>query len=125
LSEIPRLFRQKIINLDVALITVSTPDKNGFCSLGTSLDATLAALESAKVVIAQVNRFMPRTLGDSQIHVSKIDYLVPFDQPLHQVTWGTPSDIEQRIGNNVALWLKMAQRFKWVLGVSLMLYWQR
>ena len=102
LSEIPRLFRQKIINLDVALITVSTPDKNGFCSLGTSLDATLAALESAKVVIAQVNRFMPRTLGDSQIHVSKIDYLVPFDQPLHQVTWGTPSDIEQRIGNNVA-----------------------
>jgi acyl-CoA hydrolase len=70
--------------------------------LGTSLDATLAALESAKVVIAQVNRFMPRTLGDSQIHVSKIDYLVPFDQPLHQVTWGTPSEIEQRIGNNVA-----------------------
>lgn len=102
LSEIPRLFRQRIIELDVALISVSPPDKNGFCSLGTSVDATLAALASAKIVIAQVNRFVPRTLGDSQIHISKINYLVPFDMPLHQVSWGEPTAIEQQIGQNVA-----------------------
>ncbi len=102
LSEIPRLFRQKIIRLNVALISVSTPDKSGFCSLGTSVDATLAALESADIVIAQVNKYVPRTLGHSQIHVSKIHYLVPFDAPLPQVSWGNPSEIEQKIGNHVA-----------------------
>ena len=102
LSEIPRLFKQKNIQLNVALISVSIPDKNGFCSLGTSVDATLAALESADIVIAQVNKFVPRTLGDSQIHSSKINYLVPFDSPLHEVSWGNPTEIEQKIGNHVA-----------------------
>lgn len=102
LSEIPRLFKQKIIQLNVALISVSPPDKNGFCSLGTSVDATLAALDSADIVIAQVNKFVPRTLGDSQIHSSKINYLVPFDAPLHEVSWGNPTEIEQKIGNHVA-----------------------
>lgn len=102
LSEIPRLFRHKIIPLNVALISVSVPDKSGFCSLGTSVDATLAAIECADIVIAQVNKFVPRTLGDSQIHVSRINYLVPFDTPLHEVSWGQPSVIEQQIGENVA-----------------------
>ncbi len=102
LSEIPRLFKQKIISLNVALISVSPPDKSGFCSLGTSVDATLAALESADVVIAQVNKFVPRTLGDSQIHVSRINYLVPFDAPLHEVSWANPTETEQKIGSYVA-----------------------
>lgn len=102
LSEIPRLFKQKIIQLNVALISVSPPDKNGFCSLGTSVDATLAALDSADIVIAQVNKFVPRTLGDSQIHTSKIHYLVSFDAPLHEVSWGNPTEIEKEIGNHVA-----------------------
>ena len=102
LSEIPRLFRQNIIKLNVALISVSPPDKNGFCSVGTSLDATLAALESADIVIAQVNKCVPRTWGDSQIHINKINYLVPFDEPLPTITWSKPTDIEQQIGNNVA-----------------------
>ena len=102
LSEIPHLFRQGIIKLNVALISVSPPDKSGFCSLGTSVDATLAALDSADIVIAQVNKFVPRTLGDSQIHVSKINYLVLADAPLHEVIWDKPTEIEQKIGNNVA-----------------------
>ena len=102
LSEIPRLFQKNIINLNVALITVSTIDKSGFCSLGTSVDATLAAIDNADIVIAQVNKYMPRTLGDSQIHISTIDYFVPFDEPLHEVTWGEPTEVETKIGQNVA-----------------------
>lgn len=103
LSEIPRLFQKNVIKLNVALISVSPIDKNGFCSLGTSVDATLAAIDSADIVIAQVNKFVPRTLGDSQIHSSRINYLVPFDQPLDEVIWGNPSIEHQKIGNNVAL----------------------
>ena len=102
LSEIPNLFKQNIINLNVALITVSTIDKSGYCSLGTSVDATLAAIDNADIVIAQVNKYMPRTLGDSQIHTSRINYFVPFDEPLHEVTWGESTEIEHRIGQNVA-----------------------
>ncbi len=78
------------------------PDKSGFCSLGTSVDATLAAIDSADVVIAQINKFVPRTLGDSQIHTNRIDYFVPFDEPLQEVSWGEPSDEHKRIGSHVA-----------------------
>lgn len=102
LSEIPRLFRQQVINLDVALITVSLPDQHGFCSLGTSVDATRAAVETAKLVIAQVNKHMPRTHGDSQIHIKDIDLMVPFDQALHEVVPEPINDIEKQIGNHVA-----------------------
>ena len=75
LSEVPLLFRNNKINLDVALISVSPPDKHGYCSLGPSVDATLAALENAEVVIAQVNKFVPRTHGDGMIHKSQINYM--------------------------------------------------
>ena len=76
LSEIPALFRKKILPLDVALISVSPPDKNGFCSLGTSVDVTRAAVETARIVIAQVNSCVPRTHGDSFVHVKNIDIMV-------------------------------------------------
>ena len=72
LSEVPALFRKGILKPDVALITVSPPDKHGFCSLGVSVDVSLAAIESATYVIAQVNKFMPRTHGNGLIHFSRI-----------------------------------------------------
>ena len=81
-SELPYMFRSGRINVDVAIIQVCPPDLHGFCSLGTSVDITKAAVEAAKVVIAEVNRQMPRTLGDSFIHISQIDYLVEVDYPV-------------------------------------------
>jgi 4-hydroxybutyrate CoA-transferase len=84
LSEVPRILRKHIIKIDVALITVSPPDEHGFCSLGTSVDATRAAVETADIVIAQVNKFMPRTHGDSQLHKSNINYMVEHDSPIYE-----------------------------------------
>ncbi|MEM9858149.1 MAG: acetyl-CoA hydrolase/transferase C-terminal domain-containing protein [Bacteroidota bacterium] len=101
LSEIPALFRQGIIPLDVALISVSPPDKHGYCSLGVSIDATLAAVECAKTVIAQVNANMPRTHGSSLVHLSKIHSKIEQDDPIPEVHLGTPSETEQAIGKNV------------------------
>lgn len=98
LSEIPLLFRRKIIELDATLITVSPPDKHGFCSLGTSVDATLAAVQTSKIVVAQINKHMPRTHGDGLIHISKIDYCVPYDEPLHTIELKEPNEIEKKIG---------------------------
>jgi len=82
LSEIPKLFRNNHIGLDVALVQVSPPCQYGFCSLGVAVDVTMPAIHAAKMVIAQVNPRMPRTLGDSFIHVDKIDILVPYEEPL-------------------------------------------
>ena len=102
LSEIPLLFRRKIIELDAALITVSPPDKHGFCSLGTSVDATLAAVQTAKIVIAQINKHMPRTHGDGLIHISKIHYCVEHDEQLHCIELKEPNEIEKKIGYHVS-----------------------
>jgi acyl-CoA hydrolase/GNAT superfamily N-acetyltransferase len=82
LSEIPRLFREKRMHLDVALVQVSPPDVHGFCSFGVSVDVVKAAVESADYVIAEVNPAMPRTLGDSFVHVNELDALVKSDRPL-------------------------------------------
>lgn len=82
LSQLPRWFRQKKTPLDVALIQVSLPDKEGFYSLGVSVDYTKAAIEVADIVIAEVNRQMPRTCGDTLIHEDDLDYLVKVDYPL-------------------------------------------
>jgi acyl-CoA hydrolase len=82
LSQIPTLFSSRRIGLDVALIQVSPPDRFGFCSLGVSVDITRAGMQAATLVIAQVNPLMPRTWGDSIVHLDEIDYLVPFDEPL-------------------------------------------
>lgn len=102
LSELPLLFKRKILPLDVALIHVSVPDKHGYCSLGVSIEATLAAIESAKTVIAQVNPQMPRTHGDGIIHVTEIDLFVECNEaiPTHDLPEST--EVENKIGDYVA-----------------------
>ncbi|HEX7177165.1 MAG TPA: GNAT family N-acetyltransferase [Pyrinomonadaceae bacterium] len=102
LSEVPKLFRTRRIPLDVALISVSPPDEHGYCSYGVSVDVVKAAAESATLVIAEVNRQMPRTLGDSFIHVSRIDCLVESDAPLPVLAQGRPDDVAMEIGRHVA-----------------------
>jgi acyl-CoA hydrolase len=82
LSQIPRMFASHRIGLDAALVQVSPPDKFGYCSLGVSVDITRSAVEHSQIVIAQVNPRMPRTWGDSFVHVDDIDWLVPYEEPL-------------------------------------------
>jgi len=98
LSEVPNLFRHNIMPLDVALIHVSPPDKHGYCSLGVSVDATVAAVQTAKYVIAQVNPNMPRTHGDGLIHVNQINALVEVDDVLPEQFVPEPDEAELRIG---------------------------
>lgn len=102
LSELPLLFKRNILPLDVALIHVSIPDKHGYCSLGVSVEATLAAIDNAKIVIAQVNAQMPRTHGDGIIHYTEIDLFVECDEAIPAHNLGEPSIIENKIGNYVA-----------------------
>lgn len=102
LSEIPRLLRARRVALDVALISVSPPDEHGYCSYGVSVDIVKAAAENAPVRIAEVNRQMPRTLGDSFIHVSRIDAFVESDTPLPELAQTVPDDMAMEIGRNVA-----------------------
>jgi 4-hydroxybutyrate CoA-transferase len=100
-SEIPRLFRGKILPVDVALIQVTPPDENGFCSYGLSVDYTMAAAECATTVIAQMNRNLPRT-GGAKIHLDAINFIVEQDEPLIELKAPVISDIEKMIGENVA-----------------------
>jgi 4-hydroxybutyrate CoA-transferase len=100
-SDIPRLFRSGLVPVDVALIQVSPPDRHGYMSYGVSVDYTMAAAESAKLVIAEVNRQAPRTHG-AWIHVSQVDYLVPTDRPVFEIPRPSITDVEQRIGQHVA-----------------------
>ena len=102
LSEVPILFRRRIIPLDVALIQVSPPDKNGFCTLGTSVDVALAAVESASIVIAEINQQMPRTHGDSAIHISQIDKAIEVNRPLPSHEPRQLKPIEIKIGQYIA-----------------------
>ncbi len=100
-SEIPRLFRDKIIPIDVALIQLSPPDENGDMSFGVSVDYTLQASKSAKLVIAEVNKQMPRTMGSS-IHYSEVDFIVETDRPLSELPPPIITEIEEKIGKNIA-----------------------
>ncbi|MDE6861445.1 MAG: 4-hydroxybutyrate CoA-transferase, partial [Alistipes sp.] len=102
LGEIPSLFRNGQVPLDVCLLNVSEPDDEGYCSFGISADLAVSAVECSKIVIAQVNRYMPRTFGDPVIHVSKIAALVRGDEPLVELPTVTPNDIERRIGEYIA-----------------------
>ncbi|MDI9308662.1 MAG: acetyl-CoA hydrolase/transferase C-terminal domain-containing protein [Limnohabitans sp.] len=102
LSELPNLFRKKVLLLDVVFIHVSPPDKHGYCSLGTSVEASVAAIENANVVIAQVNPQMPRTFGDGILHESEIDYLVEVNQPIFGHEVAPISNEEAKIGQYVA-----------------------
>jgi len=100
-SEIPFLFNSTL-PVDVAMVSVSPPDNNGFCSLGVSVDYTKSAVESAKTVIAEVNKTMPRTHGDSFIHVSDIDYFVEVDAPIAELKSVELTEVEKNIGKHVA-----------------------
>lgn len=102
LSELPLLFRKNVLKLDIVFIQVSPPDRHGYCSLGVSVEASIAAIENAKTVIAQVNPQMPRTFGDGILHVSEIDYLVEVNLPIyaHDITPFTVE--EEKIGTYIA-----------------------
>ncbi len=103
LSQIPELFSSKLIGLDAALIQVSPPDRYGYCSLGISVDITRAGMQNSALVIAQVNPRMPRTLGDSFVHVDNIDYLVLHEEPLGEyLPLGAHEETTQRIGHYVS-----------------------
>ena len=103
LSEIPLLFKRNILPLDVALIQVSPPDAHGYCSLGTSVDITRAAVDTARHIIAQVNPRMPRTHGDGFIHIHKINSLVWQEAELPEIDYsGNAGDIVEKIGVEVA-----------------------
>lgn len=102
LGEIPFLFRSGQVPLDVTLLNVSEPDEEGYCSYGISADLAFSAAECSKTIIAQVNKYMPRTFGDPVIHVSKIDAMVRGDEPLVEVPTVVPNEVERAIGNYIA-----------------------
>lgn len=100
-SEIPRLFREKLLPVDVALIQITPPDEEGFCSYGLSADYTVAAAECATTVIAQVNAKLPRT-GGAKIHLDAVNFLVEKDEPLLELKPPVIGAVEKQIGENVA-----------------------
>ena len=102
LSETRKLYRSGAVPCNVAMIQVSTPDKHGYVSLGTSVDATLAAVECADTVIAVVNKYVPRAFGDAMIPASKIDLFVQDDQPLEEAHFTEPNETEVKIGKYCA-----------------------
>jgi acetyl-CoA hydrolase len=104
LSEFTLLFKNKVLPLDVALIHVSPPDEHGFCSLGVEVGLTKSPAESAKIIIAEVNQQMPRTLGDSFIHVSRLNYIVPVDYPVVEMAFAEEGDkdVVEKIAGYIA-----------------------
>ncbi len=102
LSDVPRLFSSGALHLDTVLVNATPPDAHGFCSLGTSVEAIHAAMRAARTVIVQFNRAMPRTLGESFIHVSEIDLAIEVDVPPYQHPVGPIGEVERRIGAYVA-----------------------
>ena len=104
LSEFPLLFKRGVLPLDVAVIHVSTPDEHGFCSLGVEVGLTKSAAESAKIIIAEVNEQMPRTLGDAFIHVSRLTHIVPVNYPIpeHKMASEGDSEVVKQIAGHVA-----------------------
>jgi acyl-CoA hydrolase len=102
LSDVPRLFDSGMLPLDAVLVNATPPDAHGFCSLGTSVEAMHAAIRAARTVIVQFNRGMPRTLGDSFIHVSQIDLAIECDVPPYEHPLGVIGDTERRIGEHIA-----------------------
>ena len=102
LSQMPKLFKEKYIPLDVALVQVSPPDKHGYCSIGVSVDLSKAAMESAKVIIAQINPNVPRVFGDGYIHISQIDYAVEHECLIKEIPAPTPSEKDIKTGKYIA-----------------------
>lgn len=103
LSEMPRLYDEKILPLDAALIQVSPPDQHGYCSLGISVEVTQAAVRNAKKIFAQINREMPRVHGDTFVHIDQIDAYVEHDEPLIELDYSQEiNDVDRTIGKHVA-----------------------
>ncbi len=102
LSEIPSLFMSGQLDVDVCLIQVSPPDTHGYCSYGVSVDCTIAARKRARIVIAEVNKQMPRTLGRSFLHISRIDHIVETDRPLPSLNVDQTDEVSAAIGQHVA-----------------------
>ncbi|MGA2111929.1 MAG: acetyl-CoA hydrolase/transferase C-terminal domain-containing protein [Anaerolineales bacterium] len=102
LSEVPLLFKSNVLPLDVALIHVSPPDEHGFCSLGIEAGLSKTAAQVARIVIAEVNERMPRTLGDSFIHLSKINFLIPVSYPPTELKVGEPNELSMQIARHIA-----------------------
>lgn len=104
LSEFPLLFKNKVLPVDVALTHMSPPDEHGFCSLGVEVGLSKSPAESAKMIIAEINPRMPRTLGDSFIHVSRVNYMVPVDYELPELPMQSegPSEIVDKIAQFIA-----------------------
>jgi len=103
LSHVPNLLRKGIIEIDVALVQTSYPDEHGFLSLGVSVDIVKTAVESARLVVVQVNKYMPRVHGDAFIHIKDVDFIVPHDEPILEFTTKVSDDISNRIGKYVSL----------------------
>jgi acyl-CoA hydrolase len=102
LSDVPQLFLTGALPLDYVFVNATPPDAHGFCSLGTSVEAMHAAIHAAKTVVVQFNHAMPRTLGESFIHIDQVDLAVEVDAPIHEVPRPVVGDIERRIGAYIA-----------------------
>jgi acyl-CoA hydrolase len=102
LSDIPVLFRNGTLPIDVVLLNVSPPDKHGYCSLGTSVDIIVGGLETAPILIAQVNPNMPRTQGDGIVHIDRFAACVAVDEPIYEMPVGIPNKEETLIGQHIA-----------------------
>jgi len=102
LSDIPSLFREGYMDLDVVLVNVSPPDKHGFCSLGVSVDIVISGIEQGKKIIAQINPKMPRTFGDAIVHIKHFDACVEVDDDIYEMKLAAPSEEEKAIGKHIA-----------------------
>jgi acyl-CoA hydrolase len=102
LSEIPRLFRKGILPIDVALLQLSPPDRHGYCSLGVSVDISLAAAQSARIVIAEINPNLPRTYGDGLVHLSRLQAVVESNRPIPERHVHPPAALEEAIAKHCA-----------------------
>lgn len=102
LSEIPSLFRDGTLPLDVALVSLGPPDEHGFCSFGVEVGTTKPAAEEAKIVIAEINEQMPRTLGDCFIHISRLTHIIETDYPLPEVPLGGSTELHMKVGQLIA-----------------------
>ena len=103
LNEMPRLFKDNLLPLDVAFIQVSPPDRHGYCSLGIAVEMARAAMANAKRVVAQINRHMPRVHGDAFVHMNDIDAYVEHDEPLIELDYSKEiNDVDRSIGRRVA-----------------------
>ncbi|MFN8456006.1 MAG: GNAT family N-acetyltransferase [Anaerolineae bacterium] len=102
LSQTPELFNRRLVQVDVALVQTSWPDEHGYMSLGVSVDITKAAIQNAKLVVAQMNAHMPRIHGDGFIHISEVDYIIAHDEPLLELTVKVNDEVTEQIGEYAA-----------------------